>query len=584
MLEGGVSRAWFTLAAAAFLATAANAAFWGRLLEVVPINSWTSAAFLASVAVALVALFNTALTLVSFRRLLKPTAAGLLLVSALTGYFMSEYGLVIDRELIQSAAETDLREVADLLALRFFAWVIVLGVVPAVVVARVPVRFGTAREELARRAVAIGICLAIAAALVAVQFRQFVYVGREHTHLRQMINPLGPLQAAVRYAATRVRAPRELERVGLDAHRHDVTPPRSRYQLVILVVGETARAANFSLNGYERQTNPLLSELPVISFTQVRSCGTATSTSLPCMFSSAGRAAFDAGEADEREGLLDVLQRAGVAVLWRENNSGCKGTCDRVPTEPRKMLASDELCEGTECFDEVLLRGLQERIDALRGDALIVLHQQGSHGPAYYKRSPDSHKRFLPVCQGGSLQSCSRESIINAYDNSIVYTDWLLAGVIELLHKNAERFDTAMLYVSDHGESLGERGLYLHGMPWLVAPDEQTRVPMILWVSDSSAASLSIDIGCLARRRSEPLSHDEVFHSMLGLFDVWTDVYRAERDLFATCRPLRSRDRCDQRSGTAAHTCAIAAAGPIRAASSGVKIVSDYSTQCHAAP
>jgi len=530
------TRSWITLGTAAFLVAASNAPFWSRLLHAAPVDSVSSAIFVASVFAALVALLHACLTLVSFRWVLKPIAIFVLLTAALAGYFMSEYGVVIDHELIQSALETDAREVGDLLTTQMLAHLLLLGLLPALLVTRIPLRLGPARREARRRIFALVGSLAFSGIVVGAQFKHFALAGREHSELRQLINPVGPIRAAIRYASSSRRSSRPLERIGLDARRAVPAAKRDRHALVVLVVGETARAANFELNGYSRATNPQLRQLPVLSFSRMSSCGTATAASLPCMFSAAG-SDTPSGDAENREGLLDVLQRAGVSVLWRDNNSGCKHTCDRVPTQSRVELARSGECEvDGECLDEVLLSGLQARLDALHGDALIVLHQQGSHGPAYYKRSPDTHKAFFPECTGASLQSCSREAIVNAYDNSILYTDHVLAELIALLQANAARFDPVMWYVSDHGESLGENGIYLHGLPRLIAPEEQTHIPMILWFSPGSQQRLGLDRGCLERSAAEPHSHDELFHSLLGLFDVSTSVYRPERDWVAPCR------------------------------------------------
>jgi lipid A ethanolaminephosphotransferase len=253
------------------------------------------------------------------------------------------------------------------------------------------------------------------------------------------------------------------------------------------------------------------------------------------MFVDTGRGGFESRHGTRREGLLDVLQRAGVAVYWRDNNSGCKGVCDRVPHEDLSSLQVSGLCRDGECYDEVLLHGLQAWLDGLDRDALVVLHMKGSHGPAYFRRYPPEFGVFAPACDTIDLARCSRERIVNAYDNTLRYTDHVLSLTIELLRANASRFDTAMLYVSDHGESLGENGLYLHGIPYALAPREQTHVPMLLWLSEGLRGQLGIDTECLKSRQREPLSHDNVFHSVLGLARVRTVAYRQERDLLSRC-------------------------------------------------
>jgi lipid A ethanolaminephosphotransferase len=195
------------------------------------------------------------------------------------------------------------------------------------------------------------------------------------------------------------------------------------------------------------------------------------------------------------------------------------------------------LCRDDECYDEILLHGLQSHLDKQDADTLIVLHMKGSHGPAYFKRYPPAFAAFTPACDNVQLDRCSRQEIVNAYDNTLRYTDYVLSQTIDLLRRNEQRFDTAMLYVSDHGESLGENGLYLHGLPYALAPREQIQVPMLLWLSEGLREHLSIDAACLRTKQHAPLSHDYVFHSILGLSNVQTAVYRPDRDLFNSCRP-----------------------------------------------
>lgn len=174
-------------------------------------------------------------------------------------------------------------------------------------------------------------------------------------------------------------------------------------------------------------------------------------------------------------------------------------------------------------------------------DVAIVLHQLGNHGPAYYRRYPPAFRRFLPTCDTSELRSCTREQIVNTYDNAILYTDDLLAKAIGFLKAQQRRYDTVLLYLSDHGESLGELGLYLHGLPYAIAPSTQTAVPMILWVSEGFQRQMSLQANCLRQQGRAPASHDNLFHSLVGLLSIRTPVYREERDLFARCRkPLQS--------------------------------------------
>ncbi|MHA5867123.1 phosphoethanolamine transferase, partial [Pseudomonas aeruginosa] len=308
---------------------------------------------------------------------------------------------------------------------------------------------------------------------------------RNNKELRLQVTPSNLVGAAIGYAKGQAQAASQpLRPIAVDARRAALWQGHARKSLTVLVVGESARAQNFSLNGYARETNPRLkAEEGLINFSNVHSCGTETAVSVPCMFSNLGRADYSDARARTQEGLLDVLQRAGLRVLWRDNQSGCKGTCDRVAFQDLSESKDPALCAGGECHDEILLRDLQAFIDGLQQDTVLVLHQMGSHGPAYFKRYPREYEKFTPVCASNDFSACSRDSIINGYDNTLLYTDHVLASLIDLLRKNEERIDTGMLYLSDHGESLGEYNLYLHGTPYLLAPDQQKHVGMLAWFS-----------------------------------------------------------------------------------------------------
>lgn len=195
-----------------------------------------------------------------------------------------------------------------------------------------------------------------------------------------------------------------------------------------------------------------------------------------------------------------------------------------------------DLCGEDGCFDEILLFRLQEYINKLDQDAVIVLHQQGSHGPSYFKRYPKAFAQFQPECNKTDVYNCSYEEVVNAYDNTILYTDYFLSRVIDLLKLNSQTHDTAMLYVSDHGESLGENGVYLHGLPYMFAPQQQTHVPFILWLSENFSRDQDIDTACLRRQQNQPLSHDNILHSVLGVMGVQTRKYIEKKDIFSGCQ------------------------------------------------
>ena len=529
-----------TLAAAVFIAVFLNTVFWKTVIAEADIGVARNLGFGLALAAAMVAFFVLLISLFGLRYVFKPALVTLLLVGSAASYFMSTYGVVIDDTMIHNLLETDRGEASGLLSPRLVSHLLLTGILPAVVVCIWQVRYRSFWREAGLRLLTAILAIAVLGVSVYSHYKDFALVLRQNRELRYLVNPSYPLYAAVEaFTQTAEAANRPIESLGVDARRP--SPAGTPRRVVIVVVGETARAANFSLDGYARPTNPRLARRDLVNFTRFSSCGTSTSVSVPCMFSRQDRHDYDAGEARYTEGLLDVLAHAGVSVLWRDNNSGCKGVCARVPSEDLSHADDPALCNDEECFDEILLRGLNERIAATQGDLLVVLHQKGSHGPEYYKRYPQRFARFRPVCESNQPQDCDRQAIVNAYDNSILYTDAVLDDAIALLARDArQRGDaTALFYVSDHGESLGEEGLYLHGFPYALAPSYQTHVPALAWLSPG----FSLPAGCLAGLEENDYSQDNLFDTVLGLFSVQTQVYRPQEDIFRPCRPPVGENR-----------------------------------------
>jgi lipid A ethanolaminephosphotransferase len=531
---------WLAVLASIWIATVCNVALWRELSRLPGLNG--GQALTISIALALViALATTALlSLLAWRWTLKPAITIFLLSAAFGAYFMMAYGVVIDKTMMVNTLQTDVRETRDLLNWRLLATVLVLAVLPLVLVWRQKIRrAGAARQVLANAATLAASCLVLVL-VVFLFFQSIASVMRNYTHVRYLINPLNSFYALGAIAAKPFQRDESIVLpLGEDAKLGASYTAQTKPPLLLLVLGETARSGNFSLNGYARPTNPLLAKEDVASQRNAWSCGTSTAASLPCMFSNFGREAYDSRPANY-EGMLDVLQRAGLAVLWIDNQSGCKGACDRVPNVNTTQLQVPGLCDSGECFDEVMLHGIDERIAALPAErrakgVVVVMHQMGGHGPAYYKRSPQASKKFLPECTDNALQSCSREGLLNAYDNSIVYTDQLLASSIQWLKAQEARSAPALLYLADHGESLGENNLYLHGMPYGIAPDVQKRVPWITWLSPGFEQRSKVTTACLKQQLDALVSHDNYFHSVLGLMNVQTSVYKPALDIYAHC-------------------------------------------------
>ena len=532
------------LLAALWIAGIGNLALWRSMADLPEVANARGLAFGIGFGVAIAAIHVALFSLLAWRWTLKPVITLFLLAAAGGAYFMLSYGVVIDRSMMVNVLLTDGREARELLSLRMLGALLALGVLPAALLWRARIAWTTPLRQLRQNAIVFLASCAVLASAGGLFFQDLSATMRNHTQLRYLVNPLNSFYALAIVGRQPVqRSGVAVLPLGEDAHLPALAAG-AKPPLMVMVVGETARADHIGLNGYARDTTPRLGSEPgVASLRNVWSCGTNTAASVPCMFSNLGREAFENRPANT-EGLADVLQRAGYAVLWLDNQAGgCKGVCDRVPKVDYRALqaAAPELCQGDECFDEVMLRGLDERIARLPAErrargVVVFMHQMGSHGPAYYLRSPARFKRFTPECTTNALQQCAREQVVNAYDNTIAYTDHFLASTIDWLKTRQAQWAPALVYVSDHGESLGENNLYLHGLPYRFAPDVQKHVPWISWFSPQFERQSGVSTACLKAKADERLSHDDYFHSALGLLNVQTRVYEAARDIGASCR------------------------------------------------
>lgn len=482
--------------------------------------------FVLSLTVLLASSISLVLLFVGSRRILKPLLIVLFLTSSVTAYFMDSYNIIIDTSMIQNIVSTNFQESTDLASVTLLFYLFILGIVPSIIIYRSEIIANPFKTEFLMR-LKVGIVLLV---LIAGQFAVFgkYYASfiREHKSLRYYTNPLTYMYSVINYAGIMLNPKSgKITPVGLDAHVPDMDFKR---ELIILVIGETARADRFSLNGYARETNPLLSKENIINLSNVHSCGTTTAISVPCMFSLFGKASFSTNAANRTENLLDVLTHAGINILWRDNNSDSKGVATRVTYQDFKTPALNPVCD-IECRDEGMLSGLDDYIhQQSKGDILIVLHQMGNHGPAYYKRYPAAFEKFKPVCKSINLNECSKEEINNAYDNAILYTDYFLDKVINFLKQQTTEFETSMVYMSDHGESLSENGLYLHGMPYFLAPEEQKHVAALLWFPENDT---DVDIDKIKSYANHAFSHDNLYHTILGILEIKSDVYDPRKDI-----------------------------------------------------
>ena len=532
--------AWVALLGSLWLASAGNYALWQQVHQLPEVNGLRGLAFTLGFGIIITGALTALLSLLSWGKLLKPILTIFFLSAASGAYFMMSYGIVIDSTMITNVVQTDTKEAFDLLNWRMLVSLLIFGILPCWVLWKTPIKPLRLGQQLLANTLMAVISVAIIVASLLAVFQDFSSIMRNHTQLRYLVNPLNSYYAIGMVAAKPFqRDHKTLLPVGRDASL--ATPKATdKPPMLLLVLGETARMGNFGVNGYDRNTTPELAKENIVTLRGVMSCGTSTATSVPCMFSHLGKEDFESRK-NNYESLIDVFNHAGLAVLWIDNQSGCKGVCERVPQALTKELKHPTLCRGGECFDEIMLHQLDERIQALPAErrakgVVVVMHQMGSHGPAYYKRVPDEFKKFQPECKSNALQECSREQVVNSFDNTILYTDHFLAQAIQWLKKSEAKAATAMLYVSDHGESLGENNLYLHGLPYRVAPDVQKRVPWITWWSPTFEKQTGLQRACLKNKADLPLTHDNYFHSALGLMGVSTEVYQAKLDVHADCR------------------------------------------------
>jgi len=529
----------FNLIAALFFTLIINALFLLRAWEIIPYDRLHDYLFAASIPVVLAAAFYLIFSLLAWPYIRKPLLIVLVLASAAANYFMHSFGTVIDTNMIQNVFESDAQEAGALVSSSYVVWMILMGIVPVALICMVRIKTGQRWwwSLLQRLAGALGAILLIL--LMAVLFyKDYASLIRNNKGLVKMITPANIVSGTGHYVDERyLQGSQALVKIGQDAKKGPLISTEQKKTLVVLVVGETGRAENFSLGGYARETNPELKKQQVIYYPDASSCGTETAISVPCMFSNMPREHYDANLAHHQEGVLDILAHSGVSVLWRENDGGCKGACDRVPHTDMTQWKLPQYCHDGFCLDDVLLHRFDNYVDSLHNDGIIVLHQMGSHGPAYYQRYPESFRRFTPTCDSNQIQDCDHQALVNTYDNSLLYTDDMVSRTIDKLKALSDRFNVALIYLSDHGESLGEHGMYLHGAPYLFAPSQQTHIPLLMWMSPGYAAAYHIDESCLSQQAAkEKVSQDNLFHTVLGLFNIQTQEYQPQLDMIRSCQ------------------------------------------------
>lgn len=521
-----------------YISVCLNIAFYNQVMRVLPLDSTRNVLVFISMPFVAFSVINIVLTLASFLWLHRLLACVFILVAASAQYFIMTYGIVIDRSMIANIVDTTPAESFALMTPQMLLTLGLSGILAAFIacwikITPAPSRLRSGLIRGANVLVSVLIILLIAALF----YKDYASLFRNNKELVKSLSPSNSIVASWSWYSHQRLAHLPLVRIGEDAHRNPLMQQGERKNLTILIVGETSRAENFSLNGYPRDTNPRLAKDNVVYFPNTASCGTATAVSVPCMFSDMPRKHYDEELAQHQEGLLDVIQRAGINVLWNDNDGGCKGACDRVPHQNMTALNLPGQCINGECYDEVLFHGLEDYINNLQGDGVIVLHTIGSHGPTYFNRYPPQFRKFTPTCDTNEIQTCSQEQLVNTYDNTLVYVDYIVDKAINLLKAHQNKFTTSLVYLSDHGESLGDNGVYLHGLPYAIAPDVQKQVPMLLWLSEDYQKRYGVDQSCLQKQAAtQHYSQDNLFSTMLGLTGVQTSYYQATDDILQQCR------------------------------------------------
>lgn len=532
MLKGLFSKTpWFTLsgpkfnlAFSAFLLIAYNLPFAKKLWLIEP-----SVLFVLCGMLCAFLLFCISTTILFNKYTAKTLAVLLCIINAFVLYFMNTYNTPIDKVMLLNVVQTDIYEVQDLLSTGMLAYFLLLGLLPSCLIFKTQINYKNFKQELLN-SLKIIIGSAILCGIIMLSgYKTTDNVFRNHRDMKYYLSPINYIGASLSVAKMRRKSNHPFVVVAPDAELNKYWK-NNKKNLFVFVVGETARAANFSLGGYTRPTNaPLNKHLAdIVYYPDTTACGTSTAVSLPCMFSAFGREDYKIGTEEYTENMLDILSKSGYKVLWRENNTGCKNNCDRVEIE--------DFCTKKTCFDEILLTNFAEKVRQNDGNTFVVMHQTGSHGPAYFEHYPKETEQWKPVCTTENLSSCSKEELINVYDNTVYYTSIFLSKIMDELNKLSDEYNVALIYASDHGESLGEDGIYLHAQPYDTAPDYQKDIPMLIWLPNDSAKAFGIDMACLKKAAKSPHSHDNLFHSALGLAGIKTNIYKQDLDIFATCK------------------------------------------------
>lgn len=425
------------------------------------------------------------------------------IINAIAVYFVNTYSVIIDESMIGNVLNTKYEEASSFFSVKLIIYIVLFGVLPSIYIIKAKIITIPLKKFLKT----ISLTLLFIITLVIINASNVLWIDKNSKTLGGLAMPWSyTVNISLFYTHQFKKNQKEIL-------LPNATIKDNKKSVVVLVIGESARSQNFSLYGYKKDTNPLLSKIPNVSHFEANSCATYTTAGV--------KGILDYKSTDELYEILpNYLYRNNVDVIWRTSNWG------EPPVHIKDYQKKEDLmrdCKGDGCnYDELLLTGLKEQILASKKNKiLIVLHTSASHGPTYSKKYPPQFETFKPVCNSVELGKCSQTELINAYDNTIVYTDYLLSKVIEDL-KQLKEFNSTMIFVSDHGESLGENNLYMHGLPLSIAPKEQYEIPFIVWLSDGSRQL----------KPNKTVSQYHVFHSVLNFLGVQSPIYDEKMNIY----------------------------------------------------
>ncbi|MBQ5451870.1 MAG: sulfatase-like hydrolase/transferase [Bacteroidales bacterium] len=436
-------------------------------------------------------------------------------INATAVYFIWTYSVIIDATTIENVFNTRYSEASGFINWSLLLFVLAFGVLPALYCVLRPVIVGTAKKMGVYCGCALGILLII----ILANIKQTLWISQHDTELGALVQPWSYTVNTCRVIS--MHHDKQVEEIKLP----DGKITDDEKAVVVLVIGESARKANFQLYGYERKTNPLLSKQESLRVYQANSCATYTTAGVKAILEPK-----DCG--DLYEILPNYAFRTGVDVVWRTSNWG------EPPVHIDEYLTDKDLAgiypDEDKAFDGILIKGIRERIDSSKSNkVLIILHTSTSHGPKYSDKYPKEFEVFTPVANNVEEGQENLDLLVNAYDNTVLYTDFLLDSLINTLGAMTD-WKSAMIYISDHGESLGENKMFMHGVPLKLAPKVQYEIPFFVWTSDNFREYKNVSNEEEAPEGELPavLEQHYIFHSVLNLLSIQSPAYNKDYDIF----------------------------------------------------